>query len=197
MDRIHRFVFEHRRILAAVFAGLAVLTALSALRQEPDGAPVLVARHDLRSGHVLTASDLRTATVPDRARPSHTLGRSAAVGRRVAGPMRAGEAITDYRVLQDDALSGYAAGAVLTTIRVDRADGLTGLHVGDRVDVVAVDPDGESKARVVARAVEVVTLPRSTGDTDVVPVGIVTTEKIALTLATAAFEARFSVITSS
>jgi Flp pilus assembly protein CpaB len=197
MDRIHRFVFEHRRILAAGFTGLAVLTALSAVSQEPDGASVLVARHDLRSGHVLTASDLRTTTVPPTARPSHALGRGAAIGRRVAGPMRAGEAITDYRVLQDDALSGYAADAVLTTIRVDRADGLTGLHVGDRVDVIAVDPDGESKAKVVARAVEVVTLPPSSGDSDVVSVGIVTTEQVALALATAALEARFSVITSS
>jgi Flp pilus assembly protein CpaB len=197
MDRIHRFVFEHRRSLAAFFAALAVLTALSALRQQPDGAALLVARHDLRSGHVLTASDVRTANVPTRARPSHALGRDAAVGRRVAGPMRAGEAITDYRVLQDDALAGYADDAVLTTIRVDRADGLTGLHVGDRIDVIAVDPDGESEAKVVARSVEVVTLPPSSGDTEVVSVGIVTTEKVALALATAALEARFSVITSS
>lgn len=197
MDRTHRFVFEHRRLLAAVFAGLAVLTALGVLRQTPEGAPVLVARHDLRSGHVLSAADLRTATVPAAARPSHVLGRGAAVGRRVAGPMRAGEAVTDYRVLQNDALSGYAADAVLTTIRVDRADGLTGLHVGDRVDVIAVDPDGESKAEVVARSVEVVTLPAAGGDSDVVPVGIVTTEKIALALASAALESRFSVITSS
>jgi Flp pilus assembly protein CpaB len=197
MDRTQRFVFEHRRLLAAAFAGLAVLTALSALRQQPDGASVLVARHDLRSGHVLTASDLRTTTVPPAARPSHSLGREAAIGRRVAGPMRAGEAVTDYRVLQDDALSGYADDAVLTTIRVDRADGLTGLHVGDRVDVIAVDPDGESKAEIVARAVEVVTLPPSRDDTEVVSVGIVTTEKVALALATAALKARFSVITSS
>ena len=197
MDRINRFVFEHRRSLAALFAGLAVLTALSALREEPEGSTVLVARHDLRSGHVITAADLRTTTVPPTARPSHSLDRGAAIGRRVAGPMRAGEAMTDYRVLQDGALSGYADDAVLTTIRVDRADGLTGLHVGDRIDVIAVDPDGESKAEVVARAVEVATLPPSTGDTEVVSVGIVTTEKIALALATAALEARFSVITSS
>jgi Flp pilus assembly protein CpaB len=197
MDRIHRFVFEHRRLLAAVFTGQAVLTALSALSREPDGTPVLVARHDLRSGHVLTASDLRTATVPPASRPSHSLGRGAAVGRRVAGPMRAGEAITDYRVMQGDALAGYADDAVLTTIRVDRADGLTGLHVGDRIDVIAVDPDGGSKAKVVARAVEVVTLPPSSSESEVVSVGIVTTEKIALALATAALEARFSVITSS
>ncbi|AXT85914.1 hypothetical protein C6I20_12455 [Aeromicrobium sp. A1-2] len=197
MDRFNRFVFEHRRSLAALFTGLAVLAALTALRPSSDGAAVLVVKHDLRSGHVLTASDLRTATIPRSVRPAHTLRRASAVGRRIAGPMRAGEMLTDYRVLQDDALSGYAEDAVLTTIRVDRADGLTGLHVGDRVDVVAVDPDGESKATVVARAVEIVTLPSASSDHEVRPVGIVTTEQIALVLATAALEARFSLITSS
>ena len=195
MDRIHRFVFEHRRTLAAVLAGLAVLATLTALRQTPESTPVLVARHDLRSGHVLTGTDLRTTSVPAAARPSRTLERRAAIGRRVAGPMRAGEAVTDYRVLQGDTLAGYPDDAVLTTIRVDRADGLTGLRVGDRVDVVAVDPDGETKAQIVARDVEIVTLPRA--QESVVPVGIVTTEKIALALATAALEARFSLITSA
>jgi Flp pilus assembly protein CpaB len=194
MDRIHRFVFEHRRVLAAVLAGLAVLTGITALRSSPEGSTVLVTRHDLRSGHVLAATDLRTTTVPVAARPAHVLDRRAAIGRRVAGPMRAGEAVTDYRVLQGDVLSGYPADSVLTTIRVD---GLTGLHVGDRVDVVAIDPEGESRARVVARGVEVVTVPRAAEDTDVVPVGIVTTEKVALALATAGLESRFSVLTSS
>lgn len=194
MDRIHRFVFEHRRTLAAVLAGLAVLATLTALRQTPESTPVLVARHDLRSGHVLTGTDLRTTAVPVTSRPPHTLDRRAAIGRRVAGPMRAGETVTDYRVLQNDTLTGYADDAVLTTIRVDRADGLTGLHVGDRVDVIAVDPDGETKAHIVARDVEIVTLPRA--QESVIPVGIVTIERVALSLATAALESRFSLITS-
>lgn len=197
MDRIHRFAFEHRRLLAAVLAGLAVLTALTALRQTPASTSVLVARHDLRSGHVLAAADLRRATVPPGARPAHTLDRGEAVGRRVAGPMRAGETVTDYRVLRGDALAGYPDDAVLTTIRVGRADGLTGMHVGDRVDVIAVDPDGESRAEIVARSVEIVTLPSDADEADVIPVGIVTTEKVALALATAALESRFSVITST
>ncbi|MGA8988579.1 SAF domain-containing protein [Aeromicrobium sp.] len=196
MDRINRLVFEHRRSLAAIFTGLAVLAALAAVRPSTDGAAVLVVRHDLRSGHILAASDLRSTTVPRAALPSHPLGRGAAVGRRVAGPMRAGEALTDYRVLQDDALSGHGPGAVLTTIRVDRAAGPTGLHVGDRVDVVAVDPSGESKATVVARDVEIVTLPTTANERDVLPIGVVTTESIALALATAAIDARFSLLTS-
>ncbi|MCW2788892.1 MAG: flagellar biosynthesis protein FlgA [Aeromicrobium sp.] len=196
MDRIQQLVLEHRRLLAAVLAGLAVLTGLSSLRQPTDGIPVVVSRHDLRSGHVITERDLRTTTVPAAAAAGHALDRSAAVGRRVAGPMRRGETVTDFRVLRADALAGYGTGAVLTTIRVDLADGAAGVRVGDRVDVVAVDPDGESRATVVARAVEVVTVP-GPDDPDATSLGIVTSEKDALSLATAGLEARFSLITSS
>ncbi|MCW2769829.1 MAG: flagellar biosynthesis protein FlgA [Aeromicrobium sp.] len=196
MDRIQQLVLEHRRVLAAALAGLAVLAGLSSLRQPSDGVPVVVARHDLRSGHVITERDLRTAWVPAAAVAGHTLDRSAAVGRRIAGPMRAGETLTDFRILRADVLAGYGAGVVLTTIRVDLADGAAGVQVGDRVDVVAVDPDGESRARVVARAVEVVTVP-GPDNPDATSLGIVTSEKDALSLATAGLKSRFSVITSS
>lgn len=197
MNQLHRFVFEHRRLLAAICTGLAVLAALSALRTSPSGTAVLVASRDIASGHVITADDLDTKPVPASSVPAHPLSRSAAIGRRVAGPMRAGEALTDYRVLRADALKGYGADSVLTTVRVAEADGLTGIQVGDHVDVVAVDPDGETKATVVARKVEVVTVPAATGDTDATPLGIVTSEDVALRLATAALESRFSVVTST
>lgn len=196
MDHVHRLVYEHRRLLAASLTGLAVLAALTSLRQTPDGVQVLIARHDLRSGHVIAAADVRTASVPADSAPDHTLARGEVIGRRVAGPMRAGEALTDFRVLQADSLAGYGTGIVFTTIRVDRADGASSVRVGDRVDVVAVDPDGETGAQVVARGVEVVTTP-SFADSDTGSLGIATSEKGALALATAALEARFSVITTS
>ncbi|AWB91367.1 SAF domain-containing protein [Aeromicrobium chenweiae] len=197
MDRIQELVLEHRRLLAALFAGLAVLAALTSLRQDADGVRVQVADRDLRSGHVIGADDLRTAVLPSAAAPAHTLGRDAAVGHRVAGPMRAGEVVTDFRVVRAGALAGYGPGAVLTTIRVDRADGAAAVRVGDRVDVVAVDPDGESPAQVVARDVEVVTVPSSDDGSDATALGLVTTEKNALRLAGAGLRSRFSVITSS
>lgn len=196
MDRIQRFVFEHRRLLAALFSGLAVLAALSSLRQAPAQTDIIVARRDLSSGHVVTTSDLRTASVPPDAAPPQRLRRDQAVGRRVAGPMREGETLTDFRVLEPGALAGYGDAVVLTTIRVDRADGAAGVQVGDRVDVVAVDPDGESAAEIVARGVEIVTVPTET-DSEVTALGVVTSEKNALALATAGLSARFSVITSS
>lgn len=196
MGRFQQLLLDHRRTLAALLAGLAVLTGLSSVTRSEDGVPVLVARHDLRSGHVLTADDVRTRSVPAAAVPAHVLDRSGAVGRRIAGPMRAGEPLTDFRVLRADLLAGYGDDAVLTTIRVDLADGAGGVRVGDRVDVVAVDPDGESRATIVARDVEVVTVPPP-DDPDAAALGVVTREKEALRLATAALESRFSVISSS
>lgn len=194
MDSIRRFVFLHHRLIAAICAGLAVLAGLSAVRQAPDGVRVVVARHDLASGHVVEKSDVRAATLA--AAPDHALTTSSAIGRRVAGPMRAGEPFTDYRVLQPDALDAYGEGAVLTSVTIPDFEGMTGVQVGDHIDVVAVDPHGESKAEVVARDVEVVTIP-SGEERDALALGIVTTEKVALDLASAGLESRFTVMQSS
>jgi Flp pilus assembly protein CpaB len=198
MDRLRHLADEHRRLLAAVCAALAVLAGLSAVRQSPQTATMLVARHDLASGAVVTADDVRLAEVPRAAVPDHVLPRHRAVGRRVAGPMRAGEPLTDVRLVGPGSLDGYGAGAVFTTIRVDRAD-TAALGAGDRVDVVAVAPGGETPAEVVARDVEVVTVPDATDaeQADAAALGVVTTEEGALALAQAGLSSRLTVITSS
>jgi len=195
MERISLLVHEHRRLLAALFAGLAVLTGVSAVRTSDDLTPVLVARHDLASGHVVTPGDLRTVGVPPASLPRHRLDRDAAVGRRVAGPMREGEPLTDVRVVRPGSLAGYGADAVLTTVRVDPVE-VASLATGDRVDVVAVDPGGESPAEIVARDVEIVTVP-DVESAESAGLGVVTTEEGALALASAGLAARLSVITTS
>ncbi len=194
MERLQLLVHEHRRLLAAALSGLAVLAALTALRQAPDLTPVPVAARDLASGHVVTADDLGTAAVPPSAVPARALDRADAIGRRVAGPMREGEFLTDVRVVRPGSLDGFGEDAVLTTIRVDRADAAS-LGVGDRVDVVAVEPDGTRPATVVARAVEIVMIPES--DDSSTSLGVVTTEENALALASAGLSSRFSVLASS
>ncbi len=194
MDTIRRLIFQHHRLLAAICAGLAVLAGLSAVRQSPEGVRVVVARHDLASGHVIETSDLRVTTLASA--PDQSLTTATAVGRQVAGPMRRGEALTDYRILEPGALDGYGEDAVLTSILVSDASGLTGVRVGDRIDIIAVDPHGESKAEVIARDVEVVTTP-APDERDAVPLSIVTTEQIALDLAAAALESRFTLMQTS
>lgn len=195
MDHLHRLVDEHRRLLAAVLAGLAVLATLTAMRQAPQTDAILVARHDLPSGHVVTADDVRTASVAPASAPAHTLERDEVIGRRVAGPMRMGEAMTDFRVVGPGALAGYGHGAVFATIRVDPTD-VRAIEVGSRVDVVAVDPGGEKPAEVVARDVEVATVPTA-DDVEVAALGVVTTEDRALALAQAGLSSRLSIIASS
>jgi Flp pilus assembly protein CpaB len=198
MDRIRHLADEHRRLLAAACAALAVLAALSAMREAPPTRSILVARHDLASGTVVTAADIRTAAVPRSAAPDHTLSRHRAIGRRVAGPMRAGEPLTDVRLIGPGSLDGYGPDAVFTTIRVDGAD-VSALRTGDRVDVVAVAPGGETAAEIIARGVDVVTVPGhpDADRVDAVALGVVTTEEAALALAQAGLSSRLTVITSS
>jgi len=197
VERISRLLLRHRRPLAALFAGLAVLLGLGALRAEPPGRAVVVAAHDLASGTVLVADDVRRVRLPVAAVPAHSTHRvDDVVGRTVAGPMRQGEAVTDRRVVRADLMSGFPDGTVLATIRLADADALSSLGVGDRVDVVAVDPEGGAATEVVARGAEIVTLPRRDDTSGGVPVGVATTEDVALRLAERALEARLSVLAS-
>ena len=174
-----------------------MLLGLSALRAEPPGRSVVVTAHDIASGTVLEGDDLRRATLPESAVPGHSTRRvDEVVGRTVAGPMRRGEVVTDRRVVRADRMSGFPAGTVLATVRLADADALSSLGVGDRVDVVAVDPEGGTDTEVVARGVEIVTLPRGDDTSGGVPVGVATTQDAALRLAERALDARLSVLAS-
>lgn len=197
MEKISRLLLRHRRPLAALLTGLAVLLALAHLRSEPPGRDVVVAAHDLASGTVLTADDVARSRLPASAAPAHSTRRvDDVVGRTVAGPMRAGEVLTDRRVVHADSMSGFPAGAVLATVRLADAGALSNLHVGDRVDVVAVDPDADHRAEVVARGAEIVTLPADVDESGGIPVGVATSEEEALRLAERALGSRLSVLAS-
>lgn len=192
---LRRFVLTHRRLLAAGFAGLAVLFALGALKPSTDGVRIVVARHDLASGSVLTAEDLHTTRVPTTGRPSHSsTSVTGLVGRRIAGPMRRGEALTDYRLLQPGLLAGYDKGFVLSTVRIADATQLSSIKVGDHVNVIGTDPAGESVSAVIARRVVVVSLPRTESDNNSPAISVAVPEKVGLALAGAALDAQLSVL---
>jgi Flp pilus assembly protein CpaB len=195
VNTVSRLILRHRRPLAALFAGLAVLLALGALRSEPPSRMVVVAARDLASGTVLTDGDVRQVPMPLSIAPAHSTHLVEDVaGRTVAGPMRRGEVVTDRRVVQADRMDGYPDGTVLATVRLADADALTNLRVGDRIDVVAVGADGGSEAETVARDAEIVTLPRTDDASDGVSIGVATTEDEALRLAQRALDARLSVM---
>lgn len=173
MDRVHRFVFLHRRSLAAASAGLAVLFTVNAL--QPDGVPVAVAAHDLPSGAVLRAGDVRTVSLPANGVPRGMA--THLVGRALGGPVRAGEPLTDRRVLMPRDLAGYGVSdPVLSTVPLANAAALTALRPGDHVDVVATSEDGDPE--VVAGDVVVAAI----GDDDSPTISVVSSHDAALAL---------------
>lgn len=157
-------MLRHRRPLAAVLAGLAVATALEASAAPADPTvPVLVAARDLAPGTTLTGADLTTGSFRPGSVPQGTVGLRDAVGRRVVGPVRAGEPVTDVRLL-DAALLARYPGASAVPVRLGDADAAALLRVGDRITLLATDPQASGPAVAVAEDAPVLALPRSRGD---------------------------------
>lgn len=150
-----RFVRRHRRIVASLLAGLAVLLIIGALRP-PAAArtPVVVAATDLPAGRTLEREDVSLAEMA-AAPPGARADVDDLIGETLTSPILAGEAVTTSRLLSH-ALDG-ADGQVVVPVRV--SDPLiTGLlEPGQVLDLVA--PGG----RVVARGVRLVMVPRAAG----------------------------------
>ncbi|ORW24166.1 flagellar biosynthesis protein FlgA [Mycolicibacter nonchromogenicus] len=175
-----------RRVTAGA---LVVLAGLSAIRSDPRGdqLEVVVARHDIAPGTILTVDDLslesRTAhTLPDGAATDV----AAVVQATLAGPVRRGEILTDVRVL-GARLTDAAAGPDARIVGVHPADAaLTDLvRTGDVVDVVATGPDDAGAARVLASGgIVVLVSDKNNHDDRVVLVALPATAAVAVAGAT-------------
>ncbi|WP_410564552.1 SAF domain-containing protein [Amycolatopsis sp. cmx-4-61] len=143
-----------RRWLAV---GLLVLGAL--LLVHPGfarGAPTVLAAHDLPSGAVLRAADLRLAELPGEARPAGVLSTLDAVdGRLLAGAVRAGEPLTDVRLATVPAPDD--PGTATVPVRLADVAVAELLQPGRRVDVIAA-PEPGAPASVLAGGATVVTV---------------------------------------
>lgn len=157
---LRRRVLIHRRLLAALFAFVAVYAALRALT--PAEAPtrqVLVAATDLPAGTRLAAKDLTTiGALPDALPAAAVTEAPRLVGRTLAVPVRSGEVITDVRLLGRALQSAYP-GLVATPVRLSDASVVALLKPGDVVDVIAGDPQGRQPPRVLATAARVLAVP--------------------------------------
>ena len=150
-------MLSRRRPLAALLAAAAVVAGLHELRPPPpDVVAVLTAARDLPAGTTLHEQDLRSVDYASGTAPTGLA--SDAVGRVLAGPVRAGEPLTDVRLV-GAALAAAYPGSVAIPVRLPDAGMAALLHVGDRIDLVAADPQGGA-ARVVASDLVVVALPR-------------------------------------
>src|SRR6478735_5182887 len=153
---VRRAVLARRRLLAALLTAVAVAAGLHAASAEPPPeVAVLVAARDLPAGAVVGAHDVRRVGFAPGSVPAG-LARDPA-GRTLAAPMRAGEPLTDVRLVGPALTDGYP-GLVAVPVRLPDA-GMAGLlRVGDRIDLVSADPQGRS-AETVAADVPVLALP--------------------------------------
>jgi pilus assembly protein CpaB len=136
-------------------AGLLLLVALGLLvtpAAAPAGTPVLVAARDLAPGVALRPADVVVRALPGDAVPAGALADPAAVaGRQVVGGVRAGEALTDVRML-GPAAAVAAAGvpdAAGVPVRLADAGVVALLAPGTRVDLM-----GAGSAPVVGEAAD-------------------------------------------
>lgn len=159
---LRRAVLARRRLLAAVAAALAVLVGLQAAAPGPPATrPVLTAAGDLPAGTVLAADHLAWARYsPDTVPAGAVASAHEVLGRTTAGPVRAGEPLTDARVVTGSLLEGYP-GFVAAPVRISDAGAVSLLRTGDTIDVVAADPQGTREATTVAEDVTVLALPQA------------------------------------
>ncbi|WP_028653612.1 SAF domain-containing protein [Nocardioides halotolerans] len=159
--RVRRAGLRRRRLLAALCALLAVWAGLRATAAPPpDRVPVTVAAHDLGAGAVLEPDDLTTARFAPGTVPAGHLRDP--VGRRLAGPLRRGQPITDAALL-GAALVRDRPDLVALPVRLPDTAMADLLRTGDEVDVISVDPQG-GPASTVARAALVLALPPPPAD---------------------------------
>lgn len=153
-----RAVGARRRLLASLAAAATVYFTLSALSPEPPGTTaVLAAAHDLPGGAPLTARDVRTVRLPRDALPSGLVTRLD--DRVLAGPVRAGEPLTDARFVAPDLVRRLPGESVAYPVRIEDAEVAGLFRTGDRVDVLAA---GGTGAAVVARSARILSLPPPT-----------------------------------
>ena len=196
---LRRALYARRRLLAGIFAALAVVAAIQAARPAPPPTRVvLTAATDLRAGDVLSPDDVALVEAAPELVPDGTLDPSEPpFGRALAGPVRAGEPLTDVRLVQGELLAGFEPGTVLATVRVFDPAAAVHLEPGDQVDVVGSDPRGGLTASVIAPDVTVV-IPPAADDAitlgDGAPVVVAVDEPTALALADAAVRQQLTVL---
>jgi Flp pilus assembly protein CpaB len=135
---------------------LALVALVLAARPDPPPAPapaavpVTVAVTDLPAGTVLASGDLRVARLPPDVTPA---GASAEpetlVGQQLAAGVRAGESITDARLVGPGLTAQLSEGQVAAPVRLADLAIASLVRTGDRVDVLAT-PAESAAAEVVA-----------------------------------------------
>ena len=188
MEKIAYFLLARRRILLAVYAGLAAWSLVSALAQEPEYVLVPVAARDLPSAAKVSSADIEMARFLPEHAPKNQLARNDIPSMTVAGPMRRGEPFTDRRVIQPH---GLGAGENLALIDVPASHARL-LRVGDFVDVVNLTTES-AEPDIIARTAEIASIEKSGTDAGST-VGVIVTAERAHAIMTGQLHAPLTVL---
>lgn len=143
-----------RRVAAAALVTFALVLAL-APRSGSVGVPVVVTAADLAAGSTVRPDDLTVREWPaDLVPAGAVLDPASARGRVLVGAARAGEALTDVRLL-DTASSAAGTDGAAVPVRLADAGVAALLRPGNHVDVVT---PGERTDRPVVLAADAIVL---------------------------------------
>ncbi len=160
LAQLAQAVLWHRRLLAAGLAAGAVALAMHAADTGPTTVPLVVTARDLPGGTILGHSDLDVVDVL----PASVPGGSAAsiddvVGRMLAGPARAGEPVTDVRLVGPSLVQGWGDDLLAVPVRIADAGVVTIVRPGELVDLIATPVSGEGRAGPIATRVPLLSIP--------------------------------------
>lgn len=129
--------------------------------------PAVVAVSDMPSGHIVTADDVALVAWPQESRPAAVaVDLEAFVGRRTTAPVRAGEPLTELRVVGPSLLSDFGPDTVAVAIPGDPVSAASIIRPGDRVNVLGQTAMG---ARTLVSGATVLTTSQDSGAIVAVP----------------------------
>lgn len=163
-DRVRRRVLRRRRLIAALLLGVGAAVAVRSVAPPPPAtATLLVAGRDLPAGREVLAGDLVAVEVPPDVVPDGVVAHP--VGRRLAAPLRAGEAVTDVRLVGPRLGAAQPAGTVTVPVRLSDAAQVALLRPGDRISLLGTDPQAGT-TDLLARDATVLAVPDPASATD-------------------------------
>ncbi len=159
--QLSRTVTWHRRLVAGGLAAGAVALTIHALEPSPElGVPVVTAANDLPGSTLLREDDLAVTHVPVDAVPDGAVSSlSDLAGQQISGPVRAGEILTDVRLVGSSLLDGWGPNLAAVPVRIADPAAVRLARPGDVIDIIAADVSGAGGAHVLAAGVPVLAVP--------------------------------------
>ena len=189
--RLQRRWRRLQRPVASHLIALGALMLWARSNTPPVTIPTVVAVADVAPGELVEAADVTVVAWPaDSHPPPAATSVEPIVGRRATAAIRAGEPLTDQRVVGPSLLAGAGPGAVAVALPPDPLSGSGLVRAGDRVNLIGRTQSGTT--RTLATAAPVLTVAEQSGAVVAVPAAAVAdiveaaaTDTIAMVLAQA------------